>query len=341
VPSTTLTTADINFTTANPANLEYGLYDFVPGTGGTTISGVSSPSYTITGLTNSTAYEVYAKSDCGAFTGLSAYAYGGSFHTTFIPANPSYNTSFEVDNYPNVGWVADPETNGSDWFINYGGTTSALVQNGAYSAVSLANATAQSAAWLYSRGVNLTANATVTVSYYDRVYLSTTTAPSISTSDYVLSYGTDQTSASQTNVIATVTGAANTSFALKTFTFTAPSTGVYYFSFLNQTAANAAGTEALIIDNFTVSQTLSNNVVLESKFATYPNPAKNVINVTNTTDALISNVEITDLNGRIVKNVNFSDLSEVQVSVTDLAQGVYTMKIISDKGIVTKKVIKE
>lgn len=341
IPSSTLTTADITFTSANPANIEYGAYDFTPGTGGTTFNGITSP-YTINGLTNSTAYEVYAKSDCGAFTGLSANAYGGSFHTTFIPANPNYNTSFEVDNLPNVGWLADAETNGSDWFINYGGTGSSLVQNGFYSAVSLANATATSAAIMYSRGVNLVAGSTVTVTYYDKIYLSTTTAPSITTSDYTLNYGTSQTAAAQTNVLATVTGASNTSFALKTYTFTTPTSGVYYFSFLNQTGVNAAGTEGLIIDNFTVTQVvLANNEVLESKFATYPNPAKNVINVANTTDALITAIEMTDINGRVVKNVKFSDLSEVQVSVSDLAQGVYTLKIVSDKGIAVKKVIKE
>ena len=95
------------------------------------------------------------------------------------------------------------------------------------------------------------------------------------------------------------------------------------------------------MDNFTVTQALATNQVLESKFSTYPNPAKNVINVTNTTDASISSIEMTDLNGRVVKSVKFSNVPEAQVSVSDLAQGVYMMKIVSDKGIATKKVIKE
>ncbi|MEI7509341.1 MAG: T9SS type A sorting domain-containing protein [Flavobacterium sp.] len=340
VPSTTLTTANLTFTTSNPANITFGPYDFNPSTAGTTTTGITSP-YTITGLTPSTAYEVYTKSDCGAFTGLSSFTDPVSFHTIFQPADPTYNTSFEVDNYPNMGWVADAEANGSDWFINYGGTGSTLVQNGLYSAVSLANATANAAGWLYSRGVNLTAGSTVTVSYYDKIYLSTATAPAVTSSDYVLSYGTDQTAASQTNVLATITGATNTSFALHTYTFTPTTTGVYYFSFLNQTAANSAGTEGLILDNFTVTQALSNNAVLESKFSTYPNPAKDIINITNSTEATISAIEITDTNGRVVKNVKLSDVSEAQINIADLSVGVYMMKITSDKGILTKKVIKE
>lgn len=339
VPSTTLNSANISFTSSNPVNFEYGPYDYTLGTG-TTVNGVSSV-YTLNGLTPSTAYEVYTKSDCGAFVGTSAWTVPVSFHTIFQPANPTYNTSFEVDDYPNMGWVADPDANGSDWFINYGGTGSVLVQNGLYSAVSLANPTAQASAWLFSRGVNLVAGSVVTVSYYDKIYLSTSTAPSITTSNYTLTYGNDQTAAAQTNTLATITGAANTSFALKTYQFTPTTTGVYYFGFLNSTAACTTGTEGLIIDNFTVTQTLANNEVLESKFSTYPNPAKNVINVSNSTDALITAIEMTDINGRIVKNVKFSNVSEAQVSVSDLAQGVYMMKIVSDKGIATKKVIKE
>lgn len=343
IPSTTLTSANITFTSSNPVNIEYGAYDFTPGTAaGTTIPGITSP-YTLNGLTNSTAYEVYTKSDCGAFTGVSASTVPVSFHTTFIPADPTYNTSFEVDDYPNMGWLADPETNGSDWFINYGGTGSVLVQNGAYSAVSLANGTAASTAMLYSRGVNLTAGSVATITYYDRVYLSTT-APAVTTSDYVLSWGTEQTPWTQTNTIATVSSVANTSFALRTYTFTPPTTGVYFFSFKNTTGVNSTAsttTEALILDNFTVTQTLANNEVEDSKFTTFPNPAKNVINVSNTTDALISNIEITDLNGRVVKNVKLENVADAQIPVSDLAQGVYTLKIVSDKGTAIKKVVKE
>lgn len=341
VPSTTLNSADISFTSSNPVNFEYGPYDYTLGTG-TTVNGVTSV-YTLNGLTPSTAYEVYTKSDCGAFVGTSAWTVPVSFHTIFQPANPTYNTSFEVDDFPNMGWVADPEANGSDWFINYGGTGSALVQNGSYSAISIANGTADAAAMLYSRGVNLVAGSPVTVSYYDRIYLSTT-APAVTSSSYVLTWGTEQTQWTQTNNIATVTNATNTAFALKTYTFTPQTTGVYYFAFMNTTGVNSTATtttEALIIDNFTVSQTLANNEVLESKFSTYPNPAKNVINVSNTTDALITAIEMTDINGRVVKNVKFSNVSEAQVSVSDLAQGVYMMKIVSDKGIATKKVVKE
>jgi len=339
VPSSTLNSAGITFTSSNPVNLQYGLYDFNPATAGTFVNGIASP-YTLTGLQPSTAYEIYTKSDCGGFLGTSANTVPVSFHTTFQPATPSYNTSFEIDNHPNIGWLAEEEPNNTDWFTLFGGTGSALVQNGLYSCVSLGSANAQASGIMYSRGINLQASANpVTISFYASNYQAT---GATNTSTFTITAGTAQTAVSQTIAVGTGTATA-AAFALKTFTFTPPTTGVYYIGVRNTSPLNAVAnsTHALIVDNFTVSQTLANNEVIDSKFSTYPNPAKNVINVANTTDALISGIEITDINGRVVKTQQFSNVAEVQVIVTDLAQGIYTMKIVSDKGIVTKKVIKE
>ena len=339
VPSSTLNSGNITFTSSNPVNLQYGLYDFDPATAGTFVNGITSP-YTLAGLQPSTAYEIYTKSDCGGFLGTSINTVPVSFHTTFQPATPSYNTSFEIDNHPNIGWVADEEPDGTDWFMNFGGTGSTLVQNGMYSCVSVSSPNVLASGIMYSRGINLQASVNpVTITFYASNYQA---GGATNTSTFTITAGTSQTAASQT--IAVGTGTATTSaFALKTFTFTPPTTGVYYIGVRNTSPVNgvANSTHALIIDNFTVSQTLASNEVLESKFSTYPNPAKNVINVANTTDALISGIEITDINGRVVKNQQFSNVAEVQVTVSDLAQGMYTMKIVSDKGIVTKKVIKE
>jgi hypothetical protein len=47
-----------------------------------------------------------------------------------------------------------------------------------------------------------------------------------------------------------------------------------------------------------------------------------------------------DLNGRIVKSVKVN-ATEGQFSISDLATGIYMMKISTDIGIATKKIIKE
>jgi Secretion system C-terminal sorting domain len=337
VPTTTANSSTITFSASDPANLEYGAYDFVPGTAaGSTLTSVTSP-HNIAGLPPSSAFEVYAKTNCGSFVGLSTAAAPVSFHTTYFPADPDYTTSFEIDNFPNIGWLEDVETNGSEWFTNFGGTGSVLVQNGLYSAVSLSNTTATADARMYSRGVNLQAGSPATVSFYTRNYQATST----NNASFVITAGTAQTAAAQTIPIGTDTALSSATFVLKSYTFVPPTTGVYYIGFLHNSPINATGTHGIIVDNFTVSQALATDQFLDSKFATYPNPAKNVINVTNSTDALLSTIEMSDINGKIVKNIKLSDVSEAQITVSDLSTGIYTMKITSDKGVVTKKIIKE
>lgn len=83
-------------------------------------------------------------------------------------------------------------------------------------------------------------------------------------------------------------------------------------------------------------QTFNENVV-----SVYPNPAKDVVNIKNTIDTQLNSVEITDINGRVVKNVNLNSVTEAQVNISDLSTGVYMMKIVSDNGSVTKKIVKE
>jgi hypothetical protein len=82
------------------------------------------------------------------------------------------------------------------------------------------------------------------------------------------------------------------------------------------------------------------NSLLENKLAIYPNPGKDVMNVAYNGSS-INSIEISDLNGRVVKSISAQDSSNVQVNVSDLSVGVYMMKINSDKGTTTKKVIKE
>ena len=62
----TITSADINFTSASNVELYYGpTATIVPPTG-PTVSGISTSPYTITGLTGSTGYTYYIRRDCGA-----------------------------------------------------------------------------------------------------------------------------------------------------------------------------------------------------------------------------------------------------------------------------------
>jgi hypothetical protein len=71
-----------------------------------------------------------------------------------------------------------------------------------------------------------------------------------------------------------------------------------------------------------------------------PNPAKDIVTISNPA-TLFNNVEVIDINGRVVKSVTPNAIDTAQINISDLSSGVYLLKIVSDKGTVTKKIVKE
>lgn len=73
---------------------------------------------------------------------------------------------------------------------------------------------------------------------------------------------------------------------------------------------------------------------LDKSIAIYPNPAKNVINITNTKGATI---ELYDIFGKKLNDYT-STTSTMQISTRDLENGTYFIQIFKDGQLVTKKV---
>ena len=334
--SETLTSINLAWAGAGSVfNIEYGPQNFTLGTG-TTINNFSGLNTVINGLTPSSTYDFYVKTVCSASNSSDWKWY--PHYTTFQPTNAPYTTSFENYDFPFIGWSipATPTTASSNWDIGYYGAGT-LVQDGASSVVSITPATVAADNWMFSRGINLVAGQLVTVSYYIRNFQGTGVT---ATGSYQLTVGNSNSVASQTTNLASETGLTTTGFVQKTYTFTPTSSAVYYFGFRNNTPLNATGTHALIIDNFSVTQTLKNTEFIESKFSISPNPANDFVTISNSENISVNSISMTDLNGRVVKQNSYSNVSEVQVNISDLASGVYMMNIKSDKGTVTKKIIK-
>lgn len=98
----------------------------------------------------------------------------------------------------------------------------------------------------------------------------------------------------------------------------------------------------LMADDFLVtSSNLAVDEVFSSKFAAYPNPSNGVINLSNNDNIMMKDMNITDINGRIVKSVNLNGVSEAQVNISDLSNGVYMLNIFSDQGKAVKKIVKQ
>ncbi len=98
--------------------------------------------------------------------------------------------------------------------------------------------------------------------------------------------------------------------------------------------------DAVSVDDVRVFGSLGVNEVLSSSFSTFPNPVNDIITLTNSDNATIDTILITDINGRSIKTITVENLSEVQINVADLNSGIYFMNINSNAGKAVKKFIK-
>ena len=102
-----------------------------------------------------------------------------------------------------------------------------------------------------------------------------------------------------------------------------------------------ANSDLIGVDDFSVDRSpLAVDTFASSKFSVTPNPANDFVNISNTENIKVSNIKITDLNGRVVKQNNFDNVSSINLNVSDLSSGVYMMNINTNEGIMVKKIIK-
>lgn len=94
------------------------------------------------------------------------------------------------------------------------------------------------------------------------------------------------------------------------------------------------------IDDFKVSGTLSADDFFTQNLSLYPNPTSDVVNLTSSS-ASIQAVKVTDLNGRVIRNIQFSSVSTAQVNVSDLMTGMYLISVETAQGTGTSKFIKK
>jgi len=101
-----------------------------------------------------------------------------------------------------------------------------------------------------------------------------------------------------------------------------------------------------IFDNFTVEASVPDEVLslddnfTATKFSIYPNPASDIINI-SLGNLQIKQVQITDINGRVVKTFETEITSEAQINIQNLNSGLYMMSIFTNEGVRTSKFIKK
>ncbi|WP_396147720.1 choice-of-anchor J domain-containing protein [Flavobacterium sp.] len=97
------------------------------------------------------------------------------------------------------------------------------------------------------------------------------------------------------------------------------------------------------IDDFLVtSAAMSSDNFFSSNFLLSPNPVKDIFTVNAKNNVAIQNITVVDINGRLVNEVNNSNSSDaMQVNIGELNAGVYFVKVQTELGVGTSKIIKK
>ncbi len=129
----------------------------------------------------------------------------------------------------------------------------------------------------------------------------------------------------------TITGLPVATSCRVAFRYTVPTSG-------GPTGLNS---DQIGVDQFSIDRPVaSTEDFFTSNFSIHPNPAKEVLNVTSKNGVAIEAIQVLDINGRVVNQINISNSENVQINVSNLNSGVYFVKVQSELGVGTSKIIK-
>lgn len=96
-----------------------------------------------------------------------------------------------------------------------------------------------------------------------------------------------------------------------------------------------------ILEALKTMPSASKDDYLNTKFNLYPNPAKNVVNITNTENIAVEKITVYDVNGKLIDTKIFGKESNVTLDVSNYAAGTYLLHIETTEGTAVKKVVKK
>ena len=318
--------------------VEYGVTGFELGSGSTIE--VDEPMVEFTDLTPATEYQFYIMTDCGE-EGTSAWVGPVSFATPYdaITELP-YEFGFEADPLGyNGGWLYPVADDDNSWFTLTEIPEIGLAPyEGDIFVVAAGLLDVSTDIWLFSRPIDLENGQQIEISYYLAKFAG---AGAGGVNNLDVTIGTDTTAEAQTNVLQTLSDYANEEYTLQSTTFTATAAGTYYIGFNYTTPAQTEEDNgALLLDAFKIDTAAGVEDFADSGFSVTPNPTSAYLNITNPENILIREVEITDINGRVVNHQKYDNAGDILINVGDIAAGMYVMKVTSDKGTFVKKIIK-
>ncbi len=281
-------------------------------------------SYTFTAQANLSTPGIYT---IKAYSTMTGDAIAANDTITFTVQNVSnatvpYTMGFEpAEDF--TGWsIQDVNADGSTWsIVSTGGNTAPYCAKYVYNSANAAND------WLVSKCIQLDASKTYKLTYYYKAE-SATFPESLKT--YI---GTAPASTSLTTLINDLPSVVVTTYTQSATNFTVPSTGVYYIGWKCYSAADEYN---LYVDDINITEVsgITENVN-NSDISVFPNPTKDVLNITAT--GTISRIKVLNVFGQLVYT-NEVNAENTKINTGAFANGIYYIQIETKNGIVTKSV---
>ncbi len=109
-----------------------------------------------------------------------------------------------------------------------------------------------------------------------------------------------------------------------------PNTASIFFDYNPAIVTNTFDTE--FVEFLSNPDFETNNIVL------YPNPARDFITIANSNET-ISAINIYDISGKKIYSMTENSVNEININVTDFAEGLYLVEIVSDNQKAIKKLV--
>jgi hypothetical protein len=363
VPAATITTTTAQVTFTAPAN---GAASYIVTTSpATTQPNATASPITLTGLTPGTTYTVTLTANCSGGTGNSATTPPISFTTAFACVTPTYATvpytqTFEntwvsncaLRDVPSLNWKLTPGADLDASFRRYDDGAAAGWLNGSTNygytpAGSNAGGASSTFSARYHSGNVSPATEFALFDLYAN--MSGGTATPTLTFDYINTSGTDKievllstdggTTFSTTPLFTQILAASWT-------TYTVPLTGATATSVIRFRATGDNGSSDIGLDNVKLSYgpLATASALLSAGVSVYPNPAHESFTVQVPAVASAKSVQAELLNalGQVVRKQSAAlpaAGTQFTVPTTDLATGVYTLRLRAGDAVLTKRVV--
>lgn len=252
-----------------------------------------------------------------SFFALGTIAYAQCEPISTFPTNYNFN-NLVTPAIPACWTLAKFGANSNDW-NSYTGDGNNGTTNGVTYMNNVLNANETGDSWIFTQGFSLVGGQPYALQY--------TSQSTNNTNHRILKIAAGP-NASPTGM---VTMGQDTTVHLtpetSAFVFTPPTTGIYYFGLqVSNTVTDGTFCSILVRDVQVRKEALSVSDVNSKKIATYPNPVKDILKLSEIKG--VKSISVTDMSGRQVKT--FAPTTELNLS--SLKAGNYVVSLIMENG---------